>query len=182
MGPAGDAAARWRAREALIVVAGVSAVIAVIVGLLAVTVLPPVLANLSAEAVADDTTVPIADDGTATVLVPAGWGVRRSPFDDTLRLSSPDAGLTVSLVADDGDAEEVSAEVAVASDAVTERLASGLDARHAFHNGRFVATVGDGGTATVLVTAEASPEADLDDYVTALALILDGIRLDGVPA
>ena len=47
MGPAGDAAARWRAREALIVVAGVSAVIAVIVGLLAVTVLPPVLAKPS---------------------------------------------------------------------------------------------------------------------------------------
>jgi hypothetical protein len=181
MGSAGDAAARGRAREALIVVAGVSAVIAVIVRLLAVTVLPPVLANLSAEAVAADTTVPIAADSSTTVLVPAGWVVRRSPFDGTLRLSSPDAGLTVSLVTGDDGAGEVATDVADSSDAVTERLASGLDARHAFRDGRFVAAVGDGGTATVLVAAEASTEAELDDYITALALILDGIGLEGVP-
>ena len=65
MGPAGDAAARWRAREALIVVAGVSAVIAVIVGLLAVTVLPPVLAPLVPSLLADTPVVPVVSTGVA---------------------------------------------------------------------------------------------------------------------
>ncbi|MDZ8170914.1 hypothetical protein [Microbacterium xanthum] len=178
MGSSGDTAARWRVREALIVIAGISAVIAVLVGILALTVLPPALANLSAQAVEADTRVPIADGDEASVLVPAGWVLQRSAVGEgALRVGSPDAELTVSLVATDAGVDAAFAGATDAPGAVTERLASGLDARHVFAADGFVAAVGSGRTA-VVVRAEAAPGAELGRYDTALAMILDGIRID----
>ncbi|GAA1955194.1 hypothetical protein [Microbacterium aquimaris] len=180
MGQTAGTAHRWRTREAVIVIAGVAAVIAVVLGVLAVTVVPPVLANLSAEAVETDTAVQIAEGGAATVTVPVGWVVRRADFgDDTLRLSSPDAEMTISLVESEVGLEEAFAAATDASGAVTERLASGLDARHVFADDHFTAAVGSGsGSGAVVVRAEAAPGAELGRYHAALALILDGVRVD----
>ena len=86
--------------------------------------------------------------------------------------------MTISLVESEAGLEEAFAAATDASGAVTERLASGLDARHVFADDHFTAAVGSG-SGSVVVRAEAAPGAELGRYHAALALILDGVRVDG---
>lgn len=67
------------------------------IGLAVAVALPPSLANLGATVYETPTEVTIAD-ASVTLTAPAGWIVRRPPFDDDeLTLTSPDGRLEIAV-------------------------------------------------------------------------------------
>jgi hypothetical protein len=163
-----------RRRTALMISAVVAGVVAVIGGVLGVTILPPAVANLTTRVASTDGIVAV---GPATVPVPAGWSVQHPPFQDgTVVLTSPDGALAVTVAGVDraGDAA-----VAVGTAAPTEEtLASGLEAVHtAVAPDALTVMIARPGAAPAVAVAARAATGDIAPYTRALAQLLDGILL-----
>lgn len=170
-----------RAARVSILIA-VIAVFAAAVAVLAVLVLPPALANLTTRVERTDAKVAV---GRASVVVPAGWAVRRPPFrKEVLLLTSPDGRLDVTLSAStDAPATAFEQTAPAAPGRIEEPLRSGLTAVHAqTADDTITAAVGDGDGAAVIV---AVADGDIRQYAPALAGLLETARLgqagEGVP-
>lgn len=177
------ARARRRARTALwvsaVAIAGVGAL-----GALALYLAPRVLPNLETTLAPVDTVQTVAVAGAeAELTVPAGWTYHRSG-DDELLVRSPDGRLALtvrasaSTVADAFADEAESAPVGTSAD---ERLASGLEVRHADDpaTGLLVAAVGpQTGTSSAQVVAHAPADA-LAAYRAVIAGLLESVRVRG---
>lgn len=160
---------------ALAAAAGVAAAAAVAV--------PPTIANLSASVPDAPTDVTVADD-TVIVTAPAGWIVRREPFDDdALTLTSPDGRLEIAVSGLTGPFDtaytDLADAVGAAGTPVTETLSSGALARHAedAEANVLLAAVGDErGPVSAGVVARVT-DAPVSEYRFAIAEVLDTVRV-----
>lgn len=156
------------------------------IGLAAAVAIPPSLANLGATVYETPTEVTIAD-ASVSLTAPAGWIVRRPPFDDDeLTLTSPDGRLEIAVTELRGGFDTAYADLARdggAQDAapVTETLSSGARARHAEvsdpDGGVVLAAVGDErGPVSAGIVARVT-EAGVAGYRYAIAEVLDSVRV-----
>lgn len=173
-----------RLATAWAITGGVIAVIVVLAAVLWFTVLPPALANLSAEVVDVDTPASLPlPDGPVTVTIPAGWVVQRPLFhDDTLVLRSPDRALELTVTAREDSPGAVFSDAASTVDGLgtlqSEVLGSGLTAIHAETDAVVVAAVGSPEGAVTAEVIARMPEGDpLADYLPAVAEVLAGIQV-----
>ncbi len=150
----------------------------------AAVAVPPTIANLTASVPEMPTEITLADDAV-TVTAPAGWVVRREPFDDdTLTLTSPDGRLEIAFSGVAAPFDTAYADLAAtlgvsAVTPVTETLSSGARARHAEDPGANVvlAAVGDErGPVSAGVVARVT-EAPVSEYRYAIAEVLDTVRV-----
>lgn len=156
------------------------------IGLAAAVAIPPSLANLSATVYQTPTEVTIAD-ASVMLTAPAGWVVRRPPFDgDDLTLTSPDGRLEIAVTElsggfDTAYAELVRASGAQGAAAVTETLSSGSRTRHTEvsddDGGAVLAAVGDErGPVSAGIVARVT-DGSIGDYRYAIAEVLDTVRV-----
>ncbi len=155
----------------------VAVALAGLVGLgvvLAATVLPPVLANLSTHVSEEGVPLVLHDPTTsATVQVPAGWLVSQTD-DAHASIATPDRGMTVqvSLVAAGPDAALADAKP---TGVLVEPLSTGTTVAHGVPNAdtdaQIIAAVSTtGGSVLFLVSSD-----DPDLYRPALAALLEGV-------
>ncbi|MEI3865921.1 hypothetical protein V6S02_02365 [Microbacterium sp. CCNWLW134] len=156
------------------------------IGLAAAVAIPPSLANLGATVYETPTEVTIAD-ASVSLTAPAGWVVRRPPFDDDeLSLTSPDGRLEIAVTELNGGFDTAYADLvrggdAEGAEAVTETLSSGSRARHTEvldeHGGVVLAAVGDErGPVSAGIVARVT-DASIGDYRYAIAEVLDTVRV-----
>ncbi|MFT4211303.1 MAG: hypothetical protein QM626_05465 [Microbacterium sp.] len=160
--------------RALLICGTVVAGIAIVIGVLWLTVGTRPLWNLSAHVAAADETATV---GAVTVPVPAGWATEHPPFDDdTLLLLSPDRDLeiTVTTAAQTPDAAFADAAPA-ASAPVSEILRSGARSIHTrTAPDAIVAVVGADGQSPTAVLAAHATTGDISGYTATIAAVLDG--------
>lgn len=156
------------------------------IGLAVAVALPPSLANLGATVYETPTEVTIAD-ASVTLTAPAGWIVRRPPFDDDeLTLTSPDGRLEIAVTELGGGFDTAYADLVRGSDAqgavpVTETLSSGSRTQHTEvagdDGGVVLAAVGDErGPVSAGIVARVA-DGSIDDYRYAIAEVLDTVRV-----
>ncbi|WP_322409727.1 hypothetical protein [Microbacterium invictum] len=156
------------------------------IALAAAVAVPPSLANLNATVHPAPTEVAVAEEAVR-VTAPAGWVVRRPPFDDDeLTLTSPDGRLEIAVTEVGGGFDTAFADLARANDAqdsapVTETLSSGARARHTeiadAAGGIVLAAVGDErGPVSAGIVARVTDGA-VADYRYAIAEVLDTVRV-----
>jgi hypothetical protein len=160
------------------------------VGLVAVAAVglwlaPRVLPNLMTTVAEADTVQHVGGSGIGpdvAVTVPAGWSYHRAWGDEAmLVVRTPDAAVTVTVTASSASAADtvplVMAELGEDAPVSRERLASGLDLRHAVGDGVLVAVVGAGeAAASVSLVARASAGV-LPDYRAVLAVLIESVAL-----
>jgi hypothetical protein len=173
--------------QTVLLVTAVCAVFAAALLALGLYLAPRVLPNLQARVAAADTVEELRrGEASARLTVPEGWVASRGWGDDAaLVLRSPDGELSVTVEIADAPPsvafDEQARDAPRAHDlgqAVTERLASGLDAVHADARdaGMLVAAVGGRSTSSVALVARA-PAERLPAYRAAIAALLDSIRV-----